>query len=171
MHRNDEGAQFCYSCGLPLTDEHLRASPPVIGAFRQGTPGGFWARVVAFIIDSVVLMALNLGMYVLLGEDISNYSDPDAPYVFVDFLGFVVGVLYAPVLIGLWSTTIGKRALNLYVVREDGARCGFWRAFGRSAASIVSLLPLGIGFLMVAFRADKRALHDLIAGTAVIQRS
>jgi uncharacterized RDD family membrane protein YckC len=29
----------------------------------------------------------------------------------------------------------------------------------------------GIGFLLVAFRGDKRGLHDLLAGTAVVRRS
>ncbi|MEA1918610.1 MAG: RDD family protein, partial [Campylobacterota bacterium] len=35
---------------------------------------------------------------------------------------------------------------------------------------IVSIIPLMIGFFMVAFRSDKRALHDLLAGTVVIYR-
>lgn len=171
LHRNDEGSQFCFNCGLPLTGERARQAPPTIRAFQHGSPGGFWARVVALIIDLIVLTALDMGIYLMLGEDLSNYSDPQRPFVFADFLGSVIVILYAPVLISLWSTTVGKRALNLYVLRTDGSRCGFWQALGRTAASVLSLLLIGIGFLMVAFRADKRALHDLIAGTAVIQRS
>ena len=171
LHRNDEGSQFCYSCGLPLTGENARASPRVVAAFQQGTPGGFWVRAVAIVIDFIVLTVLDWGIYLLLGEDFSTYSDYDAPLVFADLVILVTNLLYAPVLIGLWSTTIGKRALNLYVLRADGTRCGFGLALGRSVASILSALMLGIGYLMVAFREDKRALHDLIAGTAVIQRS
>ncbi|WP_418640526.1 RDD family protein [Sulfurimonas sp. ST-27] len=42
------------------------------------------------------------------------------------------------------------------------------QAITRSLAYIPSLLLFGLGFLMVAFRKDKRGLHDLIAGTIVI---
>ena len=171
LHRNDAAAQFCYSCGLPLTGERAKQATPTIRAFEYGTPGGFWLRVVATIIDVIVLTAFDAGIYLLLGGDLSNYPDNTAPFVFADFLTVVIQFLYAPILISLWGTTIGKRALNLYVLRADGSRCGFWQALGRTLASILSLLLLGIGYLMIALRADKRALHDLIAGTAVIQRS
>ena len=35
---------------------------------------------------------------------------------------------------------------------------------------MVSGMILGIGFLLIAFRADKRGLHDLLAGTVVVRR-
>ena len=41
---------------------------------------------------------------------------------------------------------------------------------GRMLATIVSTLTLGVGYLMVAFREDKRSLHDLIVGTRVIYK-
>ena len=171
LHRNDEGAQFCYSCGLPLTGENAKAAPHAIRAFQHGPPGGFWARVAAYIIDGIVLTVLGIAVYPLTGESPLRCFDTDSSLVFADVLVIVIQLLYTPILISLWSTTIGKRALNLYVLRSDGSRCGFWQAFGRTLASTLSALLFGIGFLMVALRQDKRALHDLIAGTAVIQRS
>ena len=81
----------------------------------------------------------------------------------------ILAFLYSPILISIWGTTIGKRALGLYVVRSNGARCGFWRALARQLAQILSTITL-IGYLMVAFREDKRALHDLIADTVVVHR-
>jgi uncharacterized RDD family membrane protein YckC len=47
---------------------------------------------------------------------------------------------------------------------------GYAIATGRYFASLVSRLILGIGYLLVVFRADKRALHDLMAGTRVVFR-
>ena len=170
LRKNEPGSQFCYHCGLPLEGEAARAAPPAIGAFEQGEPGGFWLRVVAFIIDSVVSSVLGLAINLLFGGDIDNYWNPNTPFMFADFAEILFALLYAPVLIGLWSTTVGKRAMNLYVVRSDGGRCGFWRALGRTFAMFLSAILLGIGFLMIAFREDKRGLHDLIAGTAVIRR-
>ncbi len=128
--------------------------------------------MVASIIDSIVVIVLGLLIYLVFGGDIDNYVNfnPDTPFVFADFVNILFSFLYSPVLIGLWSTTVGKRALNLYVVRSDGGRCGFWRALVRTFASILSAILLGIGYLMIAFREDKRGLHDLMAGTAVIRR-
>ena len=42
------------------------------------------------------------------------------------------------------------------------------QAVTRSVGYIVSTLAFLIGFLMVAFRRDKRSLHDMLAGTSVI---
>ena len=70
----------------------------------------------------------------------------------------------------MWATTIGKRAVGLYVLRPDGSKLGPGRAFARYWAPILSALILFIGFLMVAFREDKRALHDLICDTVVVKR-
>ena len=169
LRPNGPEARFCSHCGQPLEGGGITRPQPLIGAFEYGTPGGFWLRVLALFIDSIVLTALGLAIFALFGEDVAGYYSADRPLVFADFVDFVLSFLYAPVLIALWSTTVGKRALNLYVVRADGGRCDFWRALGRSFASILSGLLFGIGFLMVAFREDKRALHDLIAGTAVIR--
>jgi uncharacterized RDD family membrane protein YckC len=48
-----------------------------------------------------------------------------------------------------------------------GDPLSLWRAILRELGYIVSLLTFGIGYLMAGIRPDKRALHDLIAGTRV----
>ena len=81
-------------------------------------------------------------------------------------------------LIGALATTIGKRAFGLSVVRTDGRRVTFKRSFVRATTkvAIFGLFPvwLSLGLIvanisMVAARPDKRAIHDLIAGTAVVR--
>ena len=67
------------------------------------------------------------------------------------------------------GATLGKMAVGLRVVTEQGERISFLRATGRYFAKYVSALILGIGFLMVAFTDRKRGLHDMIAGTLVIK--
>ena len=170
LRQNEPGSQFCYYCGLPLEGEAARAAPPVIEAFEHGEPGGFWVRVVAVIIDSIVLIGFILLINVLFVVNIAPPDSDGDPSGVATLVNLILYFLYSPVLISKWGTTIGKRALNLYVVRNDGGRCDFWRALGRTCAMILSGLPFGIGYLMVAFREDKRGLHDLIAGTAVIRR-
>jgi len=67
------------------------------------------------------------------------------------------------------GTTPGKRMVGIKIVDaktfEDISNK---QAITRSLGYIISLIPFGLGFLMVAFRKDKRALHDLLANTAVI---
>ena len=89
-------------------------------------------------------------------------------------LGWIVGVgcliLYRAIGWSIWSTTVGKRIFNLYVVRTDGSKIGFWLALARCLCYLVSELLLLVGFLLIAFRKDKRGLHDLICDTMVVRR-
>ena len=88
----------------------------------------------------------------------------------MDTFFLLVNALYAIIGWSVWSTTIGKRIFGLYVLRPDGSKLGFGRAFARWLATNLSLILLGIGFLMIAFRRDKRGLHDLICDTMVVKR-
>ena len=63
--------------------------------------------------------------------------------------------------------TLGKAVVGIRVVGTDGALLTFGPAFLRYLASGLSVVPLGFGYLMAALRRDKRALHDLIAGSRV----
>lgn len=165
------GSSYCSICGLALKDKTARGTTLTAGAFDQGVPAGFWIRELAYFIDWGVLFIWGVFSYLLYSGDFVVWRGVEAELTLFDLLNLVIGQMYAPVLIGLWSTTVGKRAFGAYVVKIDGGRCGFWRALGREFAKVLSFLILGIGFLMIAFREDKRGLHDLIAGTAVIRRN
>ena len=56
---------------------------------------------------------------------------------------------------------------GLKVLTEDGEPIGLDKAVLRYIGLWINILTLGIGYLMIAFRKDKRGLHDLIAGTVV----
>jgi uncharacterized RDD family membrane protein YckC len=58
-------------------------------------------------------------------------------------------------------------AFQVRVVSREGGPLSFGQAALRHLGSWLSAVILGIGYLVAAFRADKRALHDLIAGTRV----
>ena len=64
--------------------------------------------------------------------------------------------------------TLGMAAVGLRVVRADGGRIGVGRAVIRVLVLPLSFALLGFGILLIVLRADRRALHDLIAGTAVV---
>jgi uncharacterized RDD family membrane protein YckC len=64
----------------------------------------------------------------------------------------------------------GMRAWGVWLVdwRYRGP-IGYSRAWLRAVAVLVTLLSLGTGFLTLLFRRDRRALHDLLAGTLVVR--
>jgi len=86
---------------------------------------------------------------------------------------FAIEFTLAPVYtIGFWVTqgaTPGKMALGIRILTDDGDPIGFGHAILRYFAEIACVLTLGIGYLMIAFTAEKRGLHDFIAGTMVVK--
>ena len=68
-----------------------------------------------------------------------------------------------------YGTTIGKRMLNVYIVSAaDKQRITLKQSVVRYSSYLVSYLPFCAGYIMAAFHPEKRALHDLIAGTVAI---
>ena len=170
---NSAEADFCYSCGLPF-DEGRGRQTGTASPVLYGQPAGFWIRAVAAIIDALCLAAVEFMLIVIApGISLDIYLDSGAIWgtgTWVDFVTLLTGIAYYTVGVSVWATTIGKRAVGLYVLRPDGSKLGPGRAFARYWAPILSALILFIGFLMVAFREDKRALHDLICDTVVVKR-
>ena len=192
---NEPGSAYCYSCGLPLDDTDNASQPSTMQQPRYrpytqpeaqqpyadytARPAGFWIRLVAGLIDGaiVVLMGLLLAG-VLPGVSISDYtsyfsldleSEATTP-IWFDVVDITLNAMYSAVLVTIWSATVGKFIFGLRVIRADGSKVGFGRALARWACYLLSLITLGIGFLMIAFRKDKRGLHDLICDTMVIRR-
>jgi uncharacterized RDD family membrane protein YckC len=66
------------------------------------------------------------------------------------------------------QATLGKRLMRTVVTDTAGQRISLGRATGRLFAKLLNGLTLGIGSIMPAFTAQKRALHDYAAGTLVV---
>jgi len=174
---NHRGALYCYSCRDPLTQQPAPqpAPQPAQTAWRtdptgpasvsdnpSGRPAGFRIRFLASIIDGFILNiigAIVFGLAQMAGTSPSDFG-----------VSILIGAAYHIIGWSTWGTTIGKRICRLYVVTLDGSKPDVARSALRYIATILSFLILCIGYLMVAFRQDKRALHDLIAGTRVISR-
>jgi len=67
-----------------------------------------------------------------------------------------------------WQATPGKRLARLQVRAADGGPAGLARALLRHLAGAISWLLLNLGHAIAGWRRDRRALHDLIAGTQVL---
>ena len=87
-------------------------------------------------------------------------------------LTLVVALLDLGVLAGLTGRSIGKWTTGLRVERMRGGAPGIPRALLRHFIGYpLSLLPFGLGFLIVTVNSSGRSLHDLIAGTIVVRRN
>lgn len=146
---------------------------------------GFWRRLGAILIDFVLLAAamaaigwLGLPIY-QRHESVVGMADGSFTASFkVDYnsLGMVIGVLlwwlyFALLESSRLQATLGKLALAIKVTTLDGRRIGFWRATLRTIAKYLSAAILLIGFIMAGLTRRKQALHDLLAGTLVVDRA
>lgn len=85
-------------------------------------------------------------------------------------LSWLVGALYFILSEGgNWNATLGKKALGIIVVDENGNGISYGTATLRYIGKIISGAILGIGYLMAAFSDTNQALHDKMANTYVIE--
>lgn len=132
---------------------------------------GFWARVGASLIDTLLMCLITLPLlHVIYGaaywENTSFLAGP------ADFL--ISYVLPAVVILLLWnkiSTTPGKMAVGAIIVdARTGGRPTPQQLFVRYIGYFVSTLPLFLGLIWVGFDSRKQGWHDKMAGTVVVRR-
>ena len=125
--------------------------------------GGFWIRLVAYIIDSAVVTIAFLAIMMLLG--VMGLELAGAEFIFV-----VLAILYFALMqSSKRQATLGKALCGLKVGGPNGERISVARALGREAAKIISALTFYIGFIIAAFTGRKQALHDFVATTFVVR--
>jgi len=130
------------------------------------TYAGFWRRFAASFLDGLLLSVVTAPFTLQVGGSIADASRRSASST----ISLVVGWLYFALMeSSAKQATVGKMALGIIVTDLDGRRIGFGRATGRYFAKFLSVLTLGIGFLMAGFTERKQALHDMVASCLVIR--
>jgi uncharacterized RDD family membrane protein YckC len=138
----------------------------------QGNYAGAVSRFLAFVLDAVVsagLFAVGLGATSLVVQVVTGHSvhwsraNIAVAIIFVLWEFFYFGYSWAAS-----GRTFGMAVLGVHVVRADGATPDPWRGVVRALVFPLSFLLLGLGFLGILVQREHRALHDLIAGSAVI---
>lgn len=138
----------------------------------------FFALLIDAIILSVGMGILVVGMMVLVGLfGISGGASSDAEAAFalslgLGFFGLFLGgiVFYFTWFVGRYGATPGKMVLGIKIVRPDGGPVSYLRAFARMWALELSRMIFYIGFVIAFFDDQKRALHDHICDTRVVQK-
>ncbi len=137
---------------------------------------GFWWRVLATIIDSVItgVAGAVLGGIVggIIGLTMGGGNDAIALAEGAgNLIGIILGWLYSAMMeSSSHQATLGKMACGIIVTDVNGNRISFGRATGRHFAKFLSAIILGIGYMMAGWTQRKQGLHDMIAGTYVIKK-
>jgi len=133
---------------------------------------GFWSRVCATIIDSILLGIITFPLLIsIYGWE---YFDTNKTGFIAGPLDFLISwVLPAIAIITFWikkQATPGKMAISARIVNADtGAIPSTGQFIGRYFAYFLSAIPLGLGLIWVAFDKRKQGWHDKLAGTVVVR--
>jgi uncharacterized RDD family membrane protein YckC len=145
---------------------------------------GVVRRLLAAIIDAVLVTAVALGATLVaalaLGVSLPGSKELGPDFVLAGLLdrnpmalgalGLLAGMsaLYQIYLGGILGQTAGKRLLHLRVISSRGSAPGPLLGCVRFVALLLSLLPVGLGWLWCLFDRERRSLHDHLSGTYVI---
>jgi uncharacterized RDD family membrane protein YckC len=133
---------------------------------------GAVSRLAAYVVDTVLVSALfSAGAAatafmtrVVIGRRLELSGDRDLAAI-------ALAVWWFAYFSAAWATmgmTPGMALFGVRVVQADGSAASLRHAVVRTLAFPLSVALLGLGFLGILFHTRRRALHDLIAGTAVV---
>ena len=127
-------------------------------------------RLLAGILDAAILVGINMTVvyFTLRLASLPMVSVGQLPLVpLVTFL-LLFDFGYMAALTAAGGQTIGKMAMGLRVESGRGTPVTFSGSCRRTAAYLVSILPIGLGLLCILMR-RRRPLHDLLADTRVVK--
>lgn len=140
------------------------------------TYAGFWVRLAAYLIDSLIvglmLLVVRLVMSgvmsalygtVLGGNILFGYTLKDIVLYLGEVLYFILCTRYT-------GTTLGKRAMNLRVisVEESGELDLFTVVYRETVGRFLCGISICIGYLIIGLDREKRGFHDMLCDTRVV---
>jgi uncharacterized RDD family membrane protein YckC len=188
-----EGTSYCAQCGTPVSVAQLgsvsvpRSASAAEEAIRppEAAPArperllfaGFWLRLAAFAIDTLLMVAPLLligalfpGRFAKVFPPVTSLTDFPQPSPAVLLSLALVGCLYYTLFeASPWQATPGKKILRLYVADLSGRRVSFGRALLRNLARQLSGIFF-VGYIMAGFTEKKQALHDILSSCLVLRR-
>jgi uncharacterized RDD family membrane protein YckC len=131
---------------------------------------GFWQRLGAYVIDYIIQL---IPIYAILiaaafATGFTGTGEPN-PLFFLAYIPMLlIPILYEGIMLQMKSQTVGKMALRIKVVRADGSRISAGQAWGRAFMRLIFNCLFIIDYIPMFFTDEKTTLHDLVAGTRVV---
>lgn len=200
----DAGTVLCAECRQPFPPEHTvrfgdvavcgNCKPIYLQKLREGAVtadavaftryGGFWIRVLAKVVDSIIVGIPVMLLIFLGGAGLGIFSgtaqpanSPAAAFSMLGLqlglqaIGILVGAVYNIYFVSKHQATPGKMILGLRIVNADGTRVSTAKATGRFFAEMLSGMTCYIGYIIAGFDKEKRTLHDHICSTRVVYKA
>ena len=190
----DPGAVAVSGAEVPPLPETFNAdeadSEPSAGMTTARGPvvyGGFWRRVAARLIDTLILWFAGQLVIGVVGEFFfhdtmalleklkGHNPTPEQAMSMVPFfaaaigISLCLGIAYDCFFLRKYSATPGKKALGLAIRRADGSPLSIGRIIARYFALMLNSFTLGLSYLVVAFDDEKRGVHDYVCDTRVVR--
>lgn len=132
---------------------------------------GFASRLLAYILDSLVVLPLTalVGSALWLTGTATVGAETASA---IAALGSLAAALaYYTVLHAHGRQTVGKLAVGAVVTDTSARPIGHGRALGRLGAEVVSTIPLYVGYLWALANRDRQTFHDKLATTLVVRKA
>lgn len=136
---------------------------------------GFWKRLVAAMIDLIVLFIITIFFstiqYAIRMMTGATRANPNGLLLIISLVSLVIQLWY---LFGADNThaqgSLGKQMMGIKVTDVQGNPMGSIKSIVRSVSRLVIFLSFGLSLLICAFTPRKQAFHDILAGTLVVNR-
>ena len=124
-------------------------------------PVGVGLRIVAGIIDLIVMMVIMVPLSFIVGQSLG-----------AQLVVSLIGIVYFIVMEALKGATVGKMAMGLKVVKKDGSAISWQESVIRNLLRIVDALPAFyiVGIICIAVTDLKQRVGDMAAGTLVVKK-
>ena len=175
------GGTYCSQCLVTIQNQPFCATCKTeqLMDVRSGVDrtrlvyGGFWARFGAQIIDGIIQVipsyAILFAVMIYAGF-LSGKPEP-SPVIFLAYIPFYAfPILYEGLMLSMKNgQTVGKMALRLRVVRPDGSSISTGQAWGRAVMRLILGCMFIVDYIPYFFTDEKTTLHDMVAGTRVVE--
>lgn len=164
--------------------QHSSMPPPAATTATTAVYGGFWKRFGALVVDGILLLVAAMIIGLVMPQNIAQWAM------------FAISAGYYIFMHGRYGATCGKMALNMRVCKRDGSDIDFAIAAMRYSPFIVfgigtlllqpaaggtpgtatgmwgllQLLFLVASVIVLVANAQKRTIHDMLAGTVVVNK-
>ena len=127
-----------------------------------------WKRITAFLYDALVMAGV---LFVVTGIAVGlNDGEALSPgHWGLRLMLFGVVAFYVVVSWTVSGYTLGQKAWRIQVRSDNDVTLRLGQALWRFVLALLCVLPLGLGWWFALFRRDRRCLHDVFAGTKVVQ--
>jgi uncharacterized RDD family membrane protein YckC len=131
---------------------------------------GLGSRTLAAVIDHAILFGIDVVVFYSTLRMTALATDEWRALPLLPFAAFLVfmKLSYFAVFTAMGGQTIGKMAAGIRVVADEQLIMDPARAIRRTLTSAVSLASLGLGLIPALLDPDRRALHDRVAHTHVV---